>query len=35
MIVTFLGLPHSTMPNQPLSAQDIGDIAAFIMSLKR
>jgi mono/diheme cytochrome c family protein len=35
MIVTFLGLPHSTMPNQPLSAQDVGDIAAFIMSLKK
>jgi len=35
MIIAFLRLPHSTMPNRQLSAQDIQDLAALIMSTKK
>jgi mono/diheme cytochrome c family protein len=35
MIIAFLRLPHSTMPNRQLSAQDIQDLAALIMSMKK
>jgi len=35
MIMAFLRLPHSTMPNRQLSAQDIQDLAALIMSMKK
>jgi mono/diheme cytochrome c family protein len=35
MIASFLLLPHATMPNFPLSQKDAGDLAAFIMQLKK
>ena len=35
MITSFLFLPHATMPNFPLSRQDAGDIAAFIMEMRK
>ncbi len=31
MIVSFLNLPHATMPNVPLHGNDAQDIAAFIL----
>jgi cytochrome c len=35
MIVSFLRLPHATMPNLPLRGSDAQDIAAFVMSMKK
>lgn len=35
MISSFLLMPHATMPNLPLSRKDAGDIAAFIMGMKK
>ncbi len=35
MIASFLLLPHSTMPNLPLSRKDADDIAAFIMAMRK
>ncbi len=35
MIASFLLLPHSTMPNLPLSKKDAADIAAFIMEMRK
>ena len=35
MISSFLLMPHATMPNLPLSRKDAGDIAAFIMEMKK
>jgi mono/diheme cytochrome c family protein len=35
MIASFLPLPHATMPNLQLSHDDIQDIAAYIMSMKK
>jgi len=35
MIVSFLRLPHATMPNLPLTGSDSQDIAAFVMSMKK
>ena len=35
MIASFLRMPHSTMPNPPLSRQDAQDIAAYIMQMKK
>jgi len=35
MIRSFLLMPHSTMPDTPLSRKDAQDIAAFIMGMKR
>jgi mono/diheme cytochrome c family protein len=35
MIVSFLRLPHATMPNVPLTRNDTQDIAAFVMSMKK
>lgn len=35
MIASFLGLPHATMPNVPLTRNDARDIAAFIMDMKK
>lgn len=35
MIISFLLLPHATMPNLPLSRKDAQDLAAFIMTTKR
>jgi mono/diheme cytochrome c family protein len=34
VIASFLRMPHATMPNAPLSAQDAQDIAAFMMEMK-
>jgi mono/diheme cytochrome c family protein len=34
MIVSFLLLPHATMPNLPLSRKDAEDIAGFILGLR-
>jgi mono/diheme cytochrome c family protein len=35
MISSFLLMPHSTMPNLPLTRKDAQDIAAFIMEMKK
>jgi mono/diheme cytochrome c family protein len=35
MISSFLRMPHSTMPNLPLTHKDAQDIAAFIMEMKK
>jgi mono/diheme cytochrome c family protein len=35
MLVSFLLLPHATMPNLSLSRNDALDIAAFIMDMKK
>jgi mono/diheme cytochrome c family protein len=35
MIASFLGMPHSTMPNVPLTRNDTQDIAALIMGMKK
>jgi mono/diheme cytochrome c family protein len=35
MITSFLLLPHSTMPNPPLSREDAQDIALFIAKMKK
>jgi mono/diheme cytochrome c family protein len=35
MIASFLLLPHTTMPNPPLSRQDAMDIALFIIEMKK
>jgi mono/diheme cytochrome c family protein len=35
MIASFLLLPHATMPNPPLSRSDAGDIAAFILGMRK
>jgi mono/diheme cytochrome c family protein len=35
MIASFLRLPHSTMPNVPLTRNDAQDIAAFIMDMRK
>ena len=35
MISSFLLMPHSTMPNLPLTRKDARDIAAFIMEMKK
>jgi mono/diheme cytochrome c family protein len=35
MIVSFLRLPHATMPNVPLTRTGAQDIAAFIMGMKK
>jgi mono/diheme cytochrome c family protein len=35
MLVSFLLLPHASMPNLSLSRKDAQDIAAFIMSMKK
>jgi mono/diheme cytochrome c family protein len=35
MIRSFLLMPHSTMPNLPLTRKDAQDIAAFIMGMKK
>jgi mono/diheme cytochrome c family protein len=35
MIVSFLRLPHATMPNQPISRNDAQDIAAFILESRK
>jgi|SRR5579863_6781158 mono/diheme cytochrome c family protein len=35
MIVSFLLLPHATMPNPPLSRKDAEDIAAFILGTRK
>jgi hypothetical protein len=35
MIAAFLMMPPATMPNLPLSRNDAGDIAAFIMAMKK
>jgi mono/diheme cytochrome c family protein len=35
MLVSFLLLPHATMPNLSLSRSDALDIAAFIMDMKK
>jgi mono/diheme cytochrome c family protein len=35
MIASFLRMPHSTMPNVPLTRNDAQDIAALIMSMKK
>ena len=35
MITSFLRMPHSTMPNPPLSRKDAQDIAAYLMALKK
>ncbi len=35
MIASFLLLPHSTMPNPPLSRKDARDIAQFIIEMKK
>jgi mono/diheme cytochrome c family protein len=34
MIVSFLNLPHATMPNVPLHGNDAQDIAAFILQAR-
>jgi mono/diheme cytochrome c family protein len=35
MLVSFLLLPHASMPNLSLSRNDAQDIAAFIMDMKK
>jgi mono/diheme cytochrome c family protein len=35
MIVSFLLMPHATMPNLPLNRSDAQDIAAFIIDMKK
>jgi mono/diheme cytochrome c family protein len=35
MITSFLLLPHATMPNAPMNRKNAGDIAAFIMEMKK
>jgi len=35
MIASFLLLPHATMASPPLSRQDAGDLAAFIMNMRK
>jgi hypothetical protein len=35
MIVSFLLLPHASMPNLSLNRDDTQDIAAFIIGMKR
>ena len=35
MIISFLLLPHATMPNLRLSRKDAQDLAAFIMATKK
>jgi mono/diheme cytochrome c family protein len=35
MISSFLLMPHSTMPNLPLTRKDARDIAAFIMQMNK
>jgi mono/diheme cytochrome c family protein len=35
MIVSFLLLPHATMPSPPLSRKDAEDIAAFILGMRK
>lgn len=35
MITSFLLMPHATMPNPPLSRKDAGDIAAYLMEMKK
>jgi mono/diheme cytochrome c family protein len=35
MIVSFLLMPHATMPNLPLNRGDAEDIAAFIIDMKK
>jgi hypothetical protein len=35
VIASFLLLPHTTMPNPPLSRQDAMDIALFIIEMKK
>jgi mono/diheme cytochrome c family protein len=34
-LISFLRLPHATMTNIPLSREDAGDIAAFILAKKK
>ncbi|WP_315740580.1 MULTISPECIES: cytochrome c [unclassified Bradyrhizobium] len=35
MLVKFLLLPHATMANNPLSANDATDLAGYILSLRK